>query len=283
MALRPRLVLLFPALVSAGCLSVRPGSLVPPRASSQREARSEFLDGRARSFVVVGDASSLVWPQMLQEMLDAHAKGVYRVLNGSEPEAGIGAWLRDEDGAALAALAMDFFGPEARLRRRPPAPTVALCQVSLAGVGDERGPVKSEHDMLGAELGAQALEQLALRLKGLGVERIVFATPLFQEQREPEAGLERVALERLLARGHAVIETGPDLHSASRRYYPETHEQDRATPNEFGIKLMAEEWYRWIAGPEAREEVVQALYAKDYDVERIQREHSEWRGREPRP
>ena len=41
-------------------------------------------------------------------------------------------------------------------------------------------------------------------------------------------------------------------------------------PNEFGTKLVAEEWYRWLAGPEARESVVEGLYARDYDVDALE-------------
>ncbi len=286
-AMSPRHSVAFLLLVSflPGCLRIRPESLVPPGASSARDRGSEFLDGRPKSLVVLGDSTSLVWPALLQEMLDRHAEkaGVYRVLNASLQDARAAEWTAQDAAGPTRAMAEDFFGPRARLRERAPAPTIALCQVSLAGIGDERGPVKSEHDMLGAELGAGALEKLALELRELGIQRVVFATPLYEEGAEPENGLVRVALARLLDRGHPFVVVGPDLWDSSRRYFPDGYDGSRVRPNEFGMKLLAEEWYRWLAGPEAREDVVQALYAKDYEVERLERAYLAGRARDPRP
>lgn len=125
--------------------------------------------------------------------------------------------------------------------------------------------MKSANDRAGAEQGADAFERLAWALHAAGVERVAFATPFYVHGAGPEIGLECVALERLLARRLAFVVAGPDLFRASRRYFPGAFDEDGA-PNEFGIKLIAEEWYRWLAGPEAREEAVEALYARDYDI-----------------
>jgi len=210
---------------------------------------------------VLGDESSFVWPALLRTMLDAHAQkaGIYPVENASLPAATVRAWTASSR-------------PELqkRLEKAAPATTpqlarTALCLVTLGGVGDERGPVKSEHDMVGGEMGADALEELALELRQAGFERVVFATPVYTPAGGTELALEHVAIQRLLERGHAFVEAGPDVFRASKRYYPDAYREDGLEPNEFGQKLVAEEWYRWLAGPEAREEVVQELYATAFD------------------
>jgi hypothetical protein len=269
------LLALLPVLPVVAACHVRPESLVPTSARAQAAQRSEALLGRPESFLVLGDSTAFVWPTLLQELLDAHAeeRGLYRVLNGAAPADGIGAWTSAPEGA-FPALVEDFLGADARLLAGAPPPRTALCLVSLRGLGDGRGPVKSENDMVGAELGADALERLALELNRLGVERVVFGTPPYAAGAEPELALERVAIERLLARGHAFVVAGPDVFRASRRYYPDAYEEDGVQPNEFGLKLVAEEWYRWLAGPEARERVVEALYSEDYDVEALRAAHA---------
>jgi hypothetical protein len=260
--------------LASGC-HVRPESLVPVGGRAQAEPESEYLRGDPAAFVVLGDTTSFVWPAMLQELLDAHAakRGLYRVHNGATPAQGIGAWKETREPGPFRALSEDFLSARAAARAGAPLPKTALCMVSLRGIGDEGGPVKSENDMVGAEMGADALERLALELHELGVERVVFATPFYAEGTGPELGLEHVALERLLARGHDFVAAGPDVFRASRRYFPDAFEAGGTEPNEFGVKLMAEEWYRWLAGPEARERVVEALYATDYDVEAIEAAH----------
>jgi hypothetical protein len=270
------------ALFLAGC-HVRPESLVPESASSRGPVHSEFLRDERASFVVLGDESSFVWPALLQELLDGHAgrRKQYRALNAATVEPGIGPWNVCEEGP-FRALLDDYLSANARRLAGAPAPKTALCLVSLRGLCDESGPVKSDSDMLGAEMGANALERLALELHQAGIERVVFATPLYAQGSGPELGLEHLAIERLLARGHAFVEAGPDVFSASRRYYPDAYEKDGVRPNEFGLKLIAEEWYRWLAGPEARESVVESLYSKDFDVDAIEAAFAETRGL-PRP
>lgn len=240
--------------LTTGC-HVRPESFLPAGASAH-PAGSDKLTGTPASFVVFGDARSFVWPALLQEMLDTHAQGdLYEVANASVAEAD--------------ARSTPTHVPVADL----PEPRAALCLVSLAGVGDEQGPVKGEHDMVGAEMGADALERLALELHAAGFARVVFATPVFTASAGPGLALEHLAIERLLARGHAFIEAGPDVLRASKRYYPDAYLPGGEEPNEFGQKLLAEEWYRWLAGPDAREEVVQALYATDFDVDGLRAAH----------
>jgi hypothetical protein len=273
LAALPAVAAAAPAL--AAC-HARPESLLPERPAASAERGSAYLRGTPHAFVALGDASSFVWPSLLGELLVTHRPGraPYRVLNEAKAdgkgvgtaEGGIGAWSAP---ATLAALAHDLeFDAPAREER------TALCLVSLRGVGDERGPVKSENDMLGAEMGADALERLALELHAHGFGRVVFATPIFAAGDEPERALERVALERLLARGHEFVAVGPDLYRATRRYHPDAYLPDGRALNEFGHKLVAEEWYRWLAGPEAREAAVESLYARDFDVEAIEASHS---------
>jgi len=275
----PRRSLLPFVFVAAGC-HVRPESLVPAEISQHADSHSEYLRARPATFVVVGDASSFAWPALLQDLLDVHAgkPALYRVENGAvelgptRAEGEHAAPFRVLAQAGLAALKTD----------ESEEPRTALCVVSLRGICDERGPVKSENDMVGAEMGADALERLAVALHESGIERVAFATPLFAAGAEPELGLEHVAIERLLSRGHAFVVAGPDLFSASRHYFPDAYAEDKVHPNQFGTKLVAEEWFRWLAGPDAREETVEALYARDYDVEALEAAHAEQRGL-PRP
>src|SRR5262245_3839683 len=122
-------------LLSAGC-HVRPESLVPGNALEQTERHSEFLRGSSASFVVLGDATSFVWPTLLQEMLDAHARSrnVYRVRNGAAEDAAIEAWK--EGSGPLDVLEQEVEALRAD-RRSGAAPMTALCLVTLRGLGDE--------------------------------------------------------------------------------------------------------------------------------------------------
>lgn len=272
----PLLAFLGPVVASfLGACRVAPESLVPHEIADRPPLTSEHLRGAPHSFVVLGGARSFAWPALLQELLDHHANrfGLYRVLNASAAVDGVGAWTDATEGAPLDALVRAYLAPGEE-RGGAPAPRTALCMVSLRGLTDEHGPVKTENDMVGAELGADALERLARALHAAGIEHVAFATPLYAEGTGPELGLERVAIERLLARGLPYVEAGPDVFASSRGYFPDAYESDRRNPNEFGVKLVAEEWYRWLAGPEARENVVEALYAEDFDVEAIEAAHA---------
>jgi hypothetical protein len=269
MPLRSLAVVLVSIALSS-CLQVRPESLVPAEAAHRGPPLSEYLTGAPTTFLVFGDTDSFVWPTMLQDLLDRHARGgVYHVINASS-SAGAKDWSDPDALRELLAGALREHDEQ--------APRVALCQVSLRGIGDERGPVKSEHDMLGAEKGADALERLATALHALGVEHVLFATSPYRQGADPELRLERVALERLLARGHDFVAAGPELYEPTRRYFPDAYAADEHELNEFGIKLLGEEWYRFLAGPEAREELVEALYARDYDVDVIDASHAVRRG-----
>ena len=276
---------LFALLFLAPACHVRPESLVPESALEPSARTSEYLTGRGGSFVVLGDASTFVWPALLQQLLDAHARrpGLYHVLNAAAEDGDIASWTpalknQAQKSSSFQALLSDYLSAHARLLDGAPAPRVALCLVSLRGLGDADGPVKSANDMLGAEMGADALERLARALHERGVEHVVFGTPLYAPSEGPELGLEHVAIERLLARGLDFVQAGPDLFSASRRFFPDAYEADGLHPNEFGMKLMAEEWYRWLAAPEAHEEVVEALYAQDFDVQAIESAYVHQRG-----
>jgi hypothetical protein len=261
--------------VLLGACRVAPESLVPHDVAARAPLESEHLRGTPRAFVVLGGERSFAWPALLQELLDDHANrsGLYRVLNAATDADGIHAWSAAEDGGPLDVLGSEYLASE-----RPgkaPLPRTALCMVSLRGLSDARGPVKTENDMVGAEMGADALEGLARELHAAGIETVVFATRLYAEGCEPELGLERIAIERLLARGLPFVEAGPDVFGASRPYFPDAYESDLRHPNEFGVKLVAEEWYRWLAGPEAHEAVVEALYAEDFDMDAIEAAHAE--------
>ncbi|RMH24130.1 MAG: SGNH/GDSL hydrolase family protein [Planctomycetota bacterium] len=267
-----RLVLVLVALLSVGLAPAARGA-----------DRPRVLDGREKSIVVVGYSTSYAWPDMLQEMLDEHAGGrrLYHVLNAVVGGAPVAHWIAEpgtrEHSRTVAAMTRDFFGPDARLRGDAPEPTVAICQQSLQLTRDDRGPVKTEHDMVGAEMGADALETMALRLRDLGLEQVWIAMHIYKEPVEPEVGNERVALARLLARGHGFIHEGPDLWRVTKDCFPGCFTDDRLHPNELGMKLMAEHWYRALAGDEAREDIIERMHARSYDTDAMMRRYLAWR------
>ena len=243
----------------------------------------DWLNGQEKSIVVVGYSTSYAWPDMLQEMLDEHAgkPGVYHVLNAVAGGAAVEIWIaepgtRDHE-RTIDAMVRDFFGDDPRLRGDAPQPTIAICQQSLQFTRDLRGPVKEEHDMVGAEIGANALETLAMRLRELGIEHVIYGMHIYKKPVEPEVGNERIALARLISRGHDFISQGPDVWQVTRDGYPECFEEDGLHPNEEGMKLMAEGWYRALAGSSAREDIIERMRAREYDVQSMMRAYLAWR------
>src|SRR5262245_38247990 len=107
--------------LAAGC-HARPESLLPGGTGAHVDPHSEYLRGRAESFVVLGDAESFVWPALLQDLLDAHAgkTGLYRVLNGAAPADGIGAWTSVREPGAFRTLVADFLAADAKGRAGAP-------------------------------------------------------------------------------------------------------------------------------------------------------------------
>ena len=63
----------------------------------------------------------------------------------------------------------------------------------------------------------------------------------------------------------------------TREGYPGCFEEDGIHPNEEGMRLMAEGWYRALAGMHAKEAVVERMWARDYDVESMMRAYIAWR------
>jgi len=254
-----------------------------PAVPSNTTPEAGLLDGAEKTFVIVGYSTSYAWPAMLQDMLDEHSGGrrIYHVLNAVAGGAPVEHWVADPGDRnyerTFGAMRADFFGPEARLRGSTPPPTIALCQQSLQFTLDDRGPVKSEHDMVGAELGADRIEKMALRLRDLGLEQVFIAMHIYKQPVEPEVGNERIALSRLLARGLGFIHAGPDVWTATRDCYPDCYEADGLHPNLMGTKLMAELWYRRIAGSASKETVLAALSEREYDIRELMRDYLAWR------
>lgn len=75
--------------------------------------------------------------------------------------------------------------------------------------------------MVGAELGADRIEERALRLRDLGLEQVFIAMHIYRQPVGPEVGNERIALSRLLARGLGFIHAGLDVWTAPRDCYPD--------------------------------------------------------------
>lgn len=290
----PRSLPMSLALACALTMTACDGAAVPAEqaataavtASAPDAAPVALLDGTEKSLVIVGYSTSYAWPQMLQEMLDEHAGGerTYHVLNAVIGGSPVGRWIAAPDsedyGDTYGAMVADFFGPDARLRGDAPAPTVAVLQHSLQRTPTREtrlGPVRSADDAEGIEIGADALEKLAMQLRTDGIERVYMAMHIYKEGYEPEVGNERFALAALLHRGHGFIEAGPDVWSLTIARHPEVFTEDRLHPNDQGSQLMAEAWYRTLAGAEAKQEVIDAMNSRSYDFDTLMNEYLEWR------
>lgn len=270
------------ALSALGCASTR--RAVDARTEPSEPWYAGVLDGEVKSILVNGYSTSFAWPDMLQKMLDEHAGGrerLYHVVNSTIGGAPVETWIaepgtRDHE-RTIRAMERDFFGESPRLLGDMPRPTVAICQQSLQFTLDRRGPVKDESDMVGAEIGADALEKLALRLRGFGIERIYIGMHIYKQPVEPEIGNERIALARLLMRGLDFILPGPDVWTPTRDAYPEAFAEDGLHPSELGMKIMAEGWYRTLAADSVKQDVIDSMWARDYDVEAIVQAYLAWR------
>ncbi|MCH8253381.1 MAG: hypothetical protein IID36_13115 [Planctomycetes bacterium] len=238
-------------------------------------AAETLLDGKEKSFLIVGYSTSYAWPDMLQDMLDEHAGDtrVYHVLNAVVGGSPVETWIAepgsDDYKKTVGAMLTDYFGADARLRGDAPQPAVALCQTSLQFTRTQRGPISSANDRTGIEIGADAMEKLAKRLNGHGIEQVRFGMHIYKKPIEPEVGNERLALAALLERGHDFIFEGPDVWTPTKAAYPDAFDDDGVHPNARGMKIMAEAWYRDVAGSEARTDVVDRMKARDYDVGRM--------------
>ncbi len=264
------------------------GALIFTGGGAAQAAPATELDGTEKSVVVVGYSTSYVWPQMLQDMLDDHAGGKrkYHVLNAVIGGAPVAHWSAEfgskEYKRTMDAMTRDFFGPDARLRGNAPDPAkggaVVIAQQSLQLTRDDRGPVKTEYDMVGAEMGADEMEKMSLRLRGLGIDRVYIAMHIYKEPVEPEVGNERIALNRLLSRGLDFVSPGPDIWSVTKACYPGCFIDDKLHPNDLGYKLMAEHWYRTLAGNKVNEDVISRLHKREYgDWRKIMEDYLAWR------
>lgn len=242
-----------------------------------------LLDGREKSFIVVGYSTSYAWPQMLQDMLDAHSDGkrTYHVLSAVVGGSPVERWIAEPGSesyqATIGAMDRDYFGPDAVLRGDAPEPTIALCQQSLQFTRTLRGPISSPDDEKGIRIGVDAFDKFSRRLHDRGIERVYIAVHIYKKPVEPEVGNERLALAGLLERGYDFVFEGPDVWTPTRDRYSDAFAEDGMHPNELGMKIMCEGWYRTIAGTAARQKLVDAMYARSYDINPMMRRYIEMR------
>lgn len=273
-------------LAATGCGASDAANDEAHSASNAVAQASPVLDGSERSFVLVGYSTSYAWPAMLQEMLDEHAGGrrTYHLLNAVVGGSPVGRWIADPSSKdyqdTYAAMRSDFFGDDARLRGDAPPPTVAILQQSLQRTPTPEtrlGPVTTVDDAHGIGVGADALLRLVDQLRADGIEQTFVAMHIYKEGYEPEVGNERFALEALLARGHDYVRRGPDVWSLTISEHPGAFTEDRLHPNERGAKIMAEAWYRTLAGEHAQEDIIEAMHARVYDLDALMADYLAWR------
>ena len=133
----------------------------------------------------------------------------------------------------------------------------------------------SDHE--GIRIGADALEKLVEQLRADGIGRFHIAMHIFKDGYEPEVGNERLALNALVDRGDPTIFAGPDVWSLTIKAHPEAFTDDGLHPNTVGAKIMAEAWYRSLAGDAARQDIIDAMNARSYDDDALMNEYLEWR------
>ncbi len=278
-------LLLAACAVDTAQVPAAPATEATPPASA---VRPTLLDGNEKSMVLVGYSTSYVWPQLVQDMLDEHAGGrTYHVLNAAIGGSPVGRWIADPSSedyqATYGAMLTDFFGDTPRLRGDAPAATVVLMQQSLQRTPTPEtrlGPVTSADDEDGIRVGADALETLVNQLRSDGIEQVIIGMHIYKEGYEPEVGNERFALDALLRRGYKYVHAGPDVWSLTIGQHPEAFTDDRLHPNALGSKLMAEAWYRSIAGDAARQDIIDGMHARDIDDDAMMREYLDWRSNE---
>jgi len=262
-----------------------PAASAPETTAAAPVERPVLLDGNAKSFILVGYSTSYVWPQLVQDMLDEHAgERTYHVLNAVIGGSPVGRWIADPSSedyqATYGAMLTDFFGDTPRLRGEAPAATIALLQQSLQRTPTPEtrlGPVTSADDEHGIRIGADALEKLAMQLRSDGIEHVIIGMHIYKEGYEPEVGNERFALDELLRREHPFVHAGPDVWSLTIAEHPDAFTDDRLHPNARGSKLMAEAWYRSIAGASARQDIIDTMRAREIDDDAMMREYLDWR------
>ena len=241
-----------------------------PEVAPEASSPETVLDGNRKSFVVVGYSTSFMWPDILQFMLDRHEEGAYDVLNAAVGSSPVVRWL---DGAeqyeqTYTKMLSDYFGEDAKKRGDRPVPAIALCQQSLQGVFEKfRDGIRHEEDAVRITKGANALQALAAQLNDSGIQTVYIAMHIFKISMEPAIWNERHALNELLARQVHYVRPGPDLWRVTKDSYPEGFSPvDRVHPSLHGSRIMAEGWYRTLAGDAAKDEVVKAMWGHPFDT-----------------
>jgi hypothetical protein len=232
------------------------------------------LDGKKKTFVVVGYSTSFQWPGVVQKMLDEHAgeAGVYKVCNAAVSGSPVAKWLgmtneRDRQ-RTFDKMVREYFEPGSRLGGAP-KPTVALCQQSLQWVfGEQREGIRNAEDSERIGQGADAFMKLAEQLNELGVERVYISTHIYKRPMEPEIENEKYALWELLKRKKGFILSGPELWRPTKNIYPEGFSGDKLHPNEMGARVMAVGWYRVLAGQGAKKDVIEKAERGVFDSPR---------------
>lgn len=92
---------------------------------------------------------------------------------------------------------------------------------------------------------------------------------IYEHDKEPVIGNERLALAELIRRKIPNVHAGPDVWQATKERYPKAFAHDRRHPNEIGAEIMAQHWFETLLrhdgrdAPEwSRKELAQALQSE---------------------
>jgi len=229
------------------------------------EKNSMVLDGEPKSLVIVGYSTSFIWPHMLQYMLDIHAgkEGVYHVINSAVGGSSVPLWLEGSNRyeRTYGKMIREYLGHEPERLGDRPRPTIALCQQSLQFLYEKRNEgIEGADDLQRISKGADAFQKLAEQLHLDGVRSIFIASHIYKVTMEPAIENEKFALQALMERNISFVLKGPELWEPTKAIFPEGFSLiDKVHPSMIGARVMAEGWYRAVAGKAAKEEVVEAM------------------------
>lgn len=206
--------------------------------------KPRIFDGKSKVIIVNGYSTSFHWPAILQKKLDRYFDGKHVLTVKSATKGGtpIAKWLDVKTGRPLPPW-LDVLRPA--LQEHKERTVIVLAQQSLQwvfGLLASEG-IRNADDRQRIQQGADALEKYVTLLKKDGADLVFVATHIYKYPMEPQIANERYALDELMARNIPGIERGPDVWTATKRFYPKAFARDRVHPNAVGSALMAQKWF----------------------------------------
>ncbi|QDT01467.1 beta-galactosidase [Adhaeretor mobilis] len=215
--------------------------------TSARLQASTIFDDQAKTLVVNGYSTSVLWPILLQEKIDDlygiadPADRVVTVVKAIQPGNPLANWIDVATGEPTQ-LWLDVLRPAIQASIEP---VIVLAQQSLQGVysTDRTVGIEGPNDLIRIEQGADAFELYGNQLLSDGAEAVHIATHIYKVTQEPEIENEKYALEALTNRYPDHLFAGPDVWTATEPLWPIGFQADQLHPNVIGAEAMADAWF----------------------------------------